>query len=415
MKIPNIRGKLKDFNLKSVFSGKENWLIILAVVGLALFLRIWQLDSIPPGFSENERAVVDQISYINLNKLWLGGEFYKAAYLYLAKIAVTLFGYKIIVLRALSAFFGTLTVWLSYIFISKWFSQKIAIFTAFLFAVSSFHITLSRLIAPEIMFPVVLLALFITLTSAYRNKNMWTFGLAGVFAALGLYTSPAFLAVPFLFIISGIYFFLKNKKFFLAYQHELLIFFLAFLAFSIPYFASFFLNPMSYLTFFGFNRSVWQIVMNIGQIPNLLFNATPPNFYLNIGTEPLLDPFIFVTAVTGFLFALFNINRRKYFFMIVWLVAFSVYAALKRGVQIIDLVGILPVLYAFSALILDYVIDRWFETFPLNRNARIAIVALIAIFFALSALYNFDRYFVAYKNSKEVSREFSAPTSVPLK
>jgi hypothetical protein len=101
--------------------------------------------------------------------------------------------------------------------------------------------------------------------------------------------------------------------------------------------------------------------------------------------------------------------------MITWLVFFSIYAALKRGVQIIDLVGILPVLYAFAALILDFVIDLWFKTFPVNKNARVLIVGLIAIFFALSALYNFDRYFVAYKYSKEVKKEFSATSPIPLK
>lgn len=416
MKIPStnrIKERLIEF--RDSLRESNDWILVLFVVGLGVFLRLWQIGEIPPGVSPAENNILTQLTYMSPSKLWLGGEFYKGAYLYFAFAATKIFGTKVIVLRVLSAIFGSLTVWLSYLFISKWFSKKIAIFTAFLLAISTFHITMSRLIVPEIMLPVVLLALFVTLTSAYRSKNIWLFGFSGALGALGLYTSPAFLFVPVIFIVSAIYFYLKNKKFISAYRDELIVGLVAFVALSIPYVVSFAQNPMAYLTYFGFNRSGLQLVMNIGQIPNLLFISTPPNFFLNMGTEPLLDPFIYITAVAGFFFALFKIGRRKYFFLIVWLTVFSVYAALKRGVQIIDLVGILPVLYAFAALILDYVLDVWFKTFPLNKGARRGIVALIAIFFALSALYNFDRYFVAYKHSNEVKKEFSATPVIPLK
>jgi uncharacterized membrane protein len=402
-------------NLVGFVKEHQNWFMIGFVVLLALALRIWQIGDLPAGVHVSEVDIINKISVLNKNRLWLGGDFSEGAYLYLALIWSKIFGLKVITLRVFSAVLGTLTVFLSYLFVSKWFSQKIAIFTAFLLAISSFHITLSRLIIPEIFLPVILLLVFTVLTEAYRTKGIWLFGFSGFLIGLGLYSSPAFLFVPLIFLVSGGYFFLRNKKFFLAYKYELGIAAIGFLSVFTPFLISFIQSPNAYLTHFGFNRSGMQILMNIGQIPNLLFLGTPPTFFLNVGAEPLLDPFIFVASVAGFLFALFKIGRRKYFFLITWLMFFSIYAALKRGVQIIDLVGILPVLYAFAALILDYVIDLWFKTFPLNKSARVLIVGLIAIFFALSALYNFDRYFVAYKYSKEVKKEFSASSPIPLR
>lgn len=397
------------------FRNNQHLVMVFLIFAVALILRLWNISSIPGGFSENERGVVEQIAAMGRNKLWLGGEFYRGAYLYPAFLLTKIFGLNILVLRIFSAVIGSLTVMMSYFFVSKWFSKKIAIFAAFLFSISSFHITLSRLIIPDILLPLILLSLFVTLTMAYRKRSLILFGISGVLTALGLYTSPAFLIIPILFIITGVYFYFKNKKFVTAYKKELLISLMGFIAFSIPFIVSFFSYPASYLTHFGFNRSLWQIVMNIGEVPAMLFMRSGANYYLNVGSEPLLDPFIFITFIGGLGFALLGLKRRKYFFLVTWLLFFGIYAALKRGVQPIDLLGILPVIYAFSALILDYILVRWFQTFPYNKNARLLIIGLISIFFALSALYNYQRYFIAYRESKEVKSEFRATPPIPLK
>lgn len=393
----------------------QHLITVILIFLLALGLRLWDIVHLPGGFSEQERAVVESISTMSSQKLWLGGKFYQAGYLYTAYVWTKIFGLNILCLRILSAIIGTLTIVFCYQFISKWFNKKIAIFMSFLFSISFFHISVSRLILPDILFPALMLILFNLLTVAYRKKNIWYFGLSGFVTGLGFYTSPAFILVPILFLISAGYFYLKNKKFIIAYKNELLVAAAAFLASSIPFIVSFAIYPMNYLTHFGFNRSFWQIIMNIGQIPTMLFVSTGINYFINIGTEPLLDPFIFITSIAGFLLALFGLARRKYFFLVFWFVMVCLYAAMKRGVMIVDLIGMLPVIYTFSALILSYVISKWFKTFPYNKSARVLIIGIIAVFFALSALYNFDRYFVAYKNSNRVKEEFSAQPPIPIK
>lgn len=414
----NLKKLISGINKESVQEwGRSNPLIfiVLCIFVLAVFLRTWQISAIPGGFSEHERSAVDQLLRFNKNNLWLGGEFDKAAYLYSALLFTKIFGLSIIVLRIFSAIVGSLTVVMLYVFISQWFSKKVAVFASLLLAISAFHITLSRLILPDIMFPLILLIIFSAITLAYRTKNPWYFGISGMLVGLGFYTSPAFLFIPVLFAISAAYFYLKNKKFLTVYKKELLVASIGFLAVIAPFLVSFIREPMSYLTHFGFNRSFGQLVMNVGQLPNLLFFGTPKEYFTHFGTEPLVDPFIFVSATAGFLLALFSITRRKYFFLVFWVVFLALYASLKRGVQVTDLIGILPALYVMSALMIDYVLEKWLETFPLNKNARFFIVAVFSLLFALSGLYNFDQYFVAYKNSKDIKTEFSAKPPIPLK
>jgi len=417
-------GAMKKINLRflktpvrwgELFDKYQTPIFVILIFGLALFLRCWHLSTVPSGVAASEKEVIYQIKSLSLGHMWLGDHFHQAAYIYSGFLVGKLFGLTVFNLRLLSALVGTLTVLLTYVFIAKWFSKKIAIITAFLFSVSAYHITLSRLILPDIMMPLALLTLFVLLTDAYRTKNIWLFGLAGLTAALGLYTSPAFLMVPVLFATTGVYFIFKNKKFLTAYRQEMIIAILAFVAASIPYFVSFVSNRSAYLAFYGFNRSVWQIIVNISQIPNMLLVATPINYVVNLGSEPLLDPFIAITAISGILIAVFSASRRKYFFLLSWLGLFALYATLKTQTSIVDLLGIVPVLYVFSALSLDYVIERWFVTFPINKRAQIFAIGLVAIFFALSTLYNYNRYFLGYKESQEVKNVFSAEPNIPLK
>lgn len=402
-------------HLVPILERHPNALMIWGIILIALVLRVWDISNIPGGFSANEKGVLDAILRVDLKHLWLGSRFHQGIYIYGGALWLSIFGETVSNLRLFSALIGTSTVAFMYLFVSKWFSQKIAIFSCFLLAISSFHINISRLILPEVVLPLILFMLFVTLTEAYRNKNPWLFGLAGALTGLGFYANPVFLLVPVLFALSAVYFVYKNKKFITAYKNEILVYGAGFLSTTLPFWVAFNRNPKSYLTFFGFNRSIWQILINIGQIPTLLFNQTALNYFTNLGNEPLMDPFIYITFIAGFVFALFSIQRRKYFFLLTWLVLFSLYAALKRGVSIPDLVGILPIVYVFSGLMLDYVLGKWFQTFPVNKSARLLVVALISIFFALSALYNFDKYFIAYANSRSVTVEFSEPAPIPLK
>jgi hypothetical protein len=108
----NIFSRFKEKNEKlngEVISGPLDWfksfisylgshqyiLMVLCIFGVALFLRLWRIDSVPGGYGPQEQGAVEQIMAMGKNKLWLGGEFYRAAYLYPAFIITKIFGLAI--------------------------------------------------------------------------------------------------------------------------------------------------------------------------------------------------------------------------------------------------------------------------------------------------------------------------------
>lgn len=414
MNIQNILEKAKTFDIKELINKYQISLIVFLIFLTAIFLRFWNIELIPGGFSEQEDSTVRTIASLTRENMWLAGGYYNAAYIYIAYLWANIFELSINSLRYLSATIGSATVILSYFFIKNWFSRKISIFMTLLFSFSSFHIAASRLILPEILLPFILLLSFIVTTYAYRTKNIWLFGFSGMLFGLGFYTSPAFLLIPLVLIFSGWYFFVKNKKFILGYKQELSVALAGFGAVIIPYIVSFYNNPGAYLDYYNFSTSLQGFAINISQLSAILFSSGSQNYLYNIRAEPLFDPFIFVTAIGGILFAIISIQRRKYLFIILWFFFLSVYASIRPNLTGIDLLGLIPVIYVFSALIIDYILDRWFETFPKNKKAKIIIVATISIFFALSMTYNYEKYFVAFKHSEGVKKEFSKEPPIKI-
>ncbi len=407
--------ELKLSDIRNYILENQISVMVLFILGLAFFFRLWQIGSVPGGVSEAENEIINKISALKSNNMWLGAEYSNALYIYFGYIWTNIFGLTAINLRILSALIGGSTVVLSYLFISKWFSKKIAIFMALLLSTSSFHVTVSRLIIPEIMLPFILLALFVSLTYAYRNKSVWVFGLSGVLAGLGFYTSQAFIITIIIFAISGAYFINKNKKFLTSYGNEIFISVAGFISVIIPYMVSFIGNMELYFRDWRFADTFNNVAINFSEVLKILFIGFSSDFFINVGTEPLLDPLIFITSVFGFFYAVFAVSRRKYFFLIAWLLFFYIYTATKPNISTLDLLGLLPAVYTLSALILDYIIDHWFETFPLNKRAKLFAIGLISVFFAISVLYNFNKYFIAYKNSEQVKKEFSIEPVIPLR
>lgn len=140
---------------------KNNLLILIFIIVLALFLRFWRLGSNPPSLSWDEAAWGYNAYSLGLtgadefgrrwplNYLESFGDFKPPVYAYLTILPVKLFGLNEFATRFTSAFFGTLTVLFTY-FLAKEIFDKFkwttycSLFAAFLLAISPWHIMLSR-------------------------------------------------------------------------------------------------------------------------------------------------------------------------------------------------------------------------------------------------------------------------------
>jgi hypothetical protein len=207
-------------------------------------------------------------------------------------------------------------------------------------------------------------------------------------------------------MLAGVAVILKNKKILAIYRYELIalitsIFVAA--GYYIYHLPSLFLS----LTSFFNPGSIANFYLNMGANVLAIFSNTQTHTLLNVGTEPLVDPFIAITFLCGIVYALFHSNKRKYLFLMLWLLTSLVVISLAGAQEISNLVLLMPPLFIFSASILDYVLTNWTKTFPFNRTAKLAMALIFSLFLFLSLYYNYQKFFYGWQENQVVISNFT--------
>jgi len=180
----------------------------LAIVGLAFGLRAIDLTGSPFGFFCDEasnaldaygigHSLHDQYgtflpAYFRALDDYRGG-----FHIYWETPFIMLFGLNEFAARFSSAVSGTLTVWLTYVFVAKAYNRVLGLATALVLATAPWHIIVSRIGFEFVSLP---LAIALCLTFLYKGleRPRWL-PLAFVFGALGMYTyQPARVFFPLL-------------------------------------------------------------------------------------------------------------------------------------------------------------------------------------------------------------------------
>src|SRR3989304_6829386 len=208
---------------------KKNLLLVLLslIFALSLFLRLYQLESFPVGFHQDEAALGynaysllltgkdenGQSLPLYINKF---GDNNPSGYHYLAILSVKFFGLNEFSTRLPAALAGAMLI-LAIYFLSFTISKNtlISLFAAFFSAVAPWSIVLSRTSAETIValfFAILGFALFIHF---FRNKNILFLSGSVLLWIASFLTYPApRLYVPLLVLATGIYVFkyIREKK-----------------------------------------------------------------------------------------------------------------------------------------------------------------------------------------------------------
>ncbi len=265
------------------------FLFLTAIMALASFLRLWEIKTIPPGFSYDESMYAN-----NAVEAWETGHF-KLFYtenngregLWINMLAPVLsfFGEnQPWVPRTFAAIFGILTV-LGLYFLAKvlFNSERIALLSSFFMAASFWHINFSRIGFRAILVPFFLVWSFYFLWRGFAKteffnslslpslrsgarphlelKNLVFASLAGILFGLGFHTYISFRVAPLLLIIPLILMW-RNK------QKKLILIFLFFtFIVALPIGLYFLENPQDF-----FGRSS-QVSIFAGQSPALTLGS----------------------------------------------------------------------------------------------------------------------------------------------
>jgi 4-amino-4-deoxy-L-arabinose transferase-like glycosyltransferase len=203
----------------------------LLIVLLAFGVRLWRLETVPPGWSDDELSNIFVIS----QKIFQGDTsvYYtdatglEALYHVISGLMLKLFGFNVVGIRLLSAFLGTLTVPLTYRVGRRLFNRQVGLLAAAALAVSFWSLVYSRVSLRHISLPI-----FVLLTVAFfwrgiensrqraaseeesiftRHSPVFNFLLAGLFMGIGFYTYFASRGVPLILLAFMAYLWLFDR------------------------------------------------------------------------------------------------------------------------------------------------------------------------------------------------------------
>ncbi len=145
---------------------------MLAIFGLAAFLRCWQLSEVPPGLYRDE-------AFNGLDALRvLDGEwplFFPAnngrepLFIYLVAASISFFGRTAFAIRFPAALIGSLTVFPFYSLTKMWFDRRVGLLAAYLWAITIWPLHLSRVGFRVILLPFTLSIAALAGTYLYRR------------------------------------------------------------------------------------------------------------------------------------------------------------------------------------------------------------------------------------------------------
>jgi len=358
----------------------SEWVILAAVMLIAVFFRFYQLTMIPAEFEYDEWAesadALDMLAhglriFSTLNK---GREL---LFSYLVMAGFKLFGPQDIVLRGIGAIAGALTVGVTYLLIREMFRRDwpqqarwLAALTSLGLAVSFWQILHIRMGRRHTLLPLLLTLSYYFLWRGFNTGRRREFIIAGLFLGGSLYTYPSARFIPvallFFLLVDGLARWRQNGSapalwrvhgqslLWLGLTAALVFAPLAcYFVFVAPDQFMFRANQVSVfnpqLNQGGVMGALWQSLS--GNLAGLMWRGDEDPLY-NIPGRPMLDPVLFAAVVVGVGAALRRFRQPAYLFALVWLVTLFLPAflvtdripAFKRAI------GIGPVLYLFPAL-----------------------------------------------------------------
>lgn len=189
--------------------------IVLSLILIAAFFRLWKLGSLFDGFFWDEAYKgLDAIAIrefgerpIFLN--WNAGR--EALVAYLVAFLTKIFDYTFFSIRAVEALAGIFTLIFFYLFVKKVLNQKVALLCLFLLAVSKYHILYSRFGIRVNLILLFEMASIYFLADALSSskKNYKAFIACAISCGLGFYTYIAYRIFPLVLVVFA---FSKNYR-----------------------------------------------------------------------------------------------------------------------------------------------------------------------------------------------------------
>jgi 4-amino-4-deoxy-L-arabinose transferase-like glycosyltransferase len=418
---------------------REELLILLAIFAIAVFLRLYDLDSVPPALTYDEAA--NGLDAIEVAEGRQHPVFFHAnsgrepLFIYLQAVTVLIFGANPITLRLPAVVIGVLTVPATYLLIRAMFMHKgpkearwIATLTSFWLTISYYHLNFSRMGLTMVPLPLLQTCAFYVWWLGRRSGKAWQFGLAGALLGLCLYTYPASRFLPVFLIVFLALSWLRRSLTFAFEGRNVTLFVTAFVLILVPLVGYFISHPEDFLWRAG-QVSLFNAEVNEGNFPralaaNLLKTSGMFNVYgddnypiSNLSGRPIFDIPSSILFLIGVGISLKKTLTRKpsaspagtevspepYLFALLWAAVMLLPTVLSSSAPNFHrTIGVIPIVFVFPALGL---LALWHRVCGGSRTRQRVFFALALILFSFSAYSTFYDYFVVW--AKDINTHYA--------
>ncbi|MBI2861255.1 MAG: glycosyltransferase family 39 protein [Chloroflexi bacterium] len=399
----------------------EAFVVVAILVGAA-FLRLYQLDALPPGLYHDEAVNgFNAIGILEGKRLLYFGE-REPLYMYLSALSVALLGPEVMAMRLPSALVGIATVAGLYLLARQLFGRSIALFAAAGMALSLGHVILSRDSFRAITLPLLEMASLYFLWRGLQERRLWWWALGGALLGLTLYTYIASRFFPILLVLFCLGLVFLRPTTAKAILPGILIAAVAALLVALPLLTYFVQHPEALLgrplqVVVGSDSSGQspgaEIAANVLRAFGMFGFAGDANWRQNYSGQPLLPWPLFLPALWGYGLAWRRLREPAYLLLVLWIPVMLIPTILSvDSPHYLRSIGVFPAAYLALGLgaveltrLLTAGVNKWW---PRVANVGVAGVLLAALLVGGGWLTYRD-YFLDWGRRPEVYAAFNGP------
>ncbi len=434
---------------------RRELVIILIILAVAGFFRLYNLDLAPPGLYSDEAVnandAVEALTTGEYKIFYPDNNGREGLYVNILAGFFGVFGPNIWVLRLVSALIGILTVLFLYLLTKELFNWQIASLASFFLAISFWHVNFSRIGFRGILVPLLTVMTLYFLWRGFKYLSNRDFLLSGVFLGLGMYTYIPFRLVPFVVIIILLVFWQKVKKDYSLSKYEdfrnkYIIGFAYILVFSILVAApillfaynnpDIFLSRTGQVSIFGADNPIKELGLSIVKTFQMFNFFGDFNWRHNFSGASQLFWAIGIFFIAGFFRSIWKCLRMKKehghystvhtlllsWFFILLIPSFLSAEGLPHALRSI---GVIPVAMIFAAEGIWWLYDKlrdWYAAGDVDHTSghlfhklsktrasegnTLAFIVLM-VFLSVVTWHQYDLYFNKWANRPEVEGHFS--------
>lgn len=407
------------------------WLCLGLVLLLAIGMRFYKLNILPPGLHPDEAAngldIFRILEHHDIRVIYNTNGPREALFFYLQAIGVMLFGNTILALRVVPAAFGVLAVVMVYLLTKELFGRRAGLLAALLMAVNPWIVIISRDGFRASLVPFFVATVLYTAARAYRSGKLVWFVAAGVSAGLGMYTYTAFGAIWVALLGLLIAVLIWRRKWWSENYKKVAIAVITTLVVLLPLIVTIVRNPADSTARAG-GTSFLNSSLNQGKpLQTLAVNTYKTiiqynlvgdqNSRHNIPSQPLLNVFVGIAFVIGVLLACYYFKQLRYSTLLAILIVMMLPAAVSAESMphALRSIGTAVPVFVLSGVGINYMLQRWYQTFPLNTLARVIGLLLILFLLGLTVVQGVKGYFWAWGQDPSTYAAYSEDTTAIAK